>query len=92
MPMRNSAKLYASFRRQASIALDHAVLHLDGATHGVNYAAELDEAPVAGAFHHAPVMYGYGWINQIAPERPQSGQCSIFVGASKPAISDHVRH
>ena len=37
------AKLDASLRRQARIALDHAVLHFDRAAHGVDHAAELDD-------------------------------------------------
>src|SRR5580658_734073 len=86
------AEFDAALGWNASITLDHAVLDLDGAAHGVDHTAELNDTSVPSALHYAPVMYGYGWINQIAPERPQSGQCSIFVGASKPAISDHVRH
>ena len=43
------AELDAALGRQAGVALDHAVLHLDGAAHGVDHAAELDEDAVAGA-------------------------------------------
>jgi TolB-like protein len=56
--------------RNASVALDHAVLHLDGATNGIDHAAELDDAPVAGALHYATVMDTEGRCDQIAPERP----------------------
>ena len=45
---------------------------------------------VAGALHHAPVMYGDGRIDQIAPQRPQPRQSAILVGAGKPTVSDHV--
>jgi hypothetical protein len=55
------------------ITLDHAVLELDGAAHRVDHAAEFNDASVAGALHYAPVMYGYGGIDQIALERPQPG-------------------
>ena len=48
------AKLDAAFGRQAGVALDHAVLHLDRAAHGVDHAAELDAAAVAGALDDAP--------------------------------------
>jgi hypothetical protein len=34
-----------------------------GATHGVDHAAELDEAAVAGALDDAPVMQGDGRID-----------------------------
>ncbi len=48
------AELDAAIRRHAGIALDHGVLHLDGAAHGVDHAAELDERPVAGALDTRP--------------------------------------
>ena len=31
-------------------------------------------------------------VNQIAAERPQPRQYPILIGASEPAVSDHVRH
>ena len=85
------AELDAALGRKPSVALDHAVLHLDGAAHGIDHAAELDEAAVAGALHYAPVMRGDGGIDQIAPQRPQPRKCPLLVGAGKPAVSDHVR-
>ena len=88
--MNADAELDASLGRQAGVALDHAVLHLDGAAHGVDHAAELDEHAVAGALHHAPVMHGDGRIDQIAPKRPEPRQRAILVGAGKPAISDYI--
>ena len=36
-------------RRQAGVSLGHAELNFDGATHGVDYAAEFDDRVVAGA-------------------------------------------
>ena len=57
------AELDAALGRKASVAFDHAVLHLDGAAHSVHHAAELDESAVAGALHDAPVMGGDGGIN-----------------------------
>jgi hypothetical protein len=85
------AELDATLGRKAGVALDHAVLHLDGAAHGIDHAAELAENPVAGALHYAPIMYGDGRIDQITPERPEPRQCPILVGAGKPAVSDHIR-
>jgi hypothetical protein len=31
-------------------------------------------------------------VDQIAPERSQPCKDAILVGASKPAVSDHIRH
>ena len=44
--MNANAKLDAALGRQAGVALDHAILHLDGAAHGVDHAAKFDEAAV----------------------------------------------
>jgi hypothetical protein len=52
--------------RHPRVALDHAILHLDRAAHGVNHAAELDEAAVACTLDDAAMMRGYRGINQIA--------------------------
>ena len=84
------AELDAALGRKAGVALDHAVLHLDGAAHGVDHTAELNEIPVAGALYHAPVMHGHCRIDQIASERAQPRQCAILVHAGKPAVSDHI--
>ena len=85
-----NSKLNAALGRKAGVALNHAVLHLDGAAHGVDDAAELNETSVAGALHHAPVMHGDGRIDQIAAERPEPRQCAILVRAGKPTVSNHI--
>ena len=89
--MDTDAELNATLGRKAGVTLDHTVLHLDGAAHSVDHAAELNENSVAGALHYAPVMYGNGRVDQIAPERPQPRQCPILVSAGKSAVSDHIR-
>jgi hypothetical protein len=72
-----SAKLDAALGRQAGVALDHTILNLDGAAHRVNDAAELYDASVARALHHAPVVHGGGCIDQIASERAQHEPVSV---------------
>jgi hypothetical protein len=47
--------------------IDHAVLHFDGAANCVDHTAKLDDAAVAGALDHTPVMHGDGEGDQIAP-------------------------
>ena len=74
------AELDATLGRKAGVALDHAVLHLDGAAHGIHHAAELDEAAVAGALHYAAMMRGDGGIDQIAPQPAQPRQRPLLVG------------
>jgi hypothetical protein len=50
-------------RGEASVAFDHAVLHLDCAAHGIDHTPKLDDASVASALHHAPAMDGDRWID-----------------------------
>jgi hypothetical protein len=85
------AKLDAAFGRQTGIALDHAILHLDGAADRIHHAAELDDGSVAGAFDHASVVHGNGGGDEIAPERPQPCQRTFLVAAREAAEADHVR-
>ena len=67
-------KFDAPVRRHAGIALDHAVLHFDGAAHRVDHAAELDDRAVAGALDDAAVVDGDGRIDQIAAQRPAAAR------------------
>ena len=69
--MNADAEFDTALGRQAGVALDEAVLHLDGAAHGVDHATELDEAPVAGSFDDAPVMHRDDRIDEVAAQRPQ---------------------
>ena len=85
------AKFDAALRRQARVALDHAVLHFDRAAHGVDHAAKFDQAAVAGALDDAPMMGGDGGVDQIAAQPPQPRQGAILVRAREPAIADDVR-
>jgi hypothetical protein len=86
--MNSNAELDPALRRESGVALDHAVLRLDGAAHGIHDATELDECAVARSLHDAPVMHGDGRIDQIAAQRSQPGKRAIFIGAGKPAVSD----
>ncbi len=64
--MNADPELDALLGRQTGVALDHALLHFDGAVHGVDHAAKLDQAAVAGALDDAAVMRVDGGIDQIA--------------------------
>ena len=88
--MNADAELDAALRRQAGVALDQAVLHLDGAAHRVDHAAELDEIAVPGALDDAPVMRVDGGIDQIAPQPPEPRQRAILVRAREPAVADNI--
>ena len=74
----------------AGVALDHAVLDLDRAAHGVDHAAELDDEPVARAFHQAAVMGGDRRIGEIAPQRAEIRQRAVLIRPGKAAKADHI--
>ena len=76
--------------RDACVALDHRVLHLDGAAHRVYDAAEFDERPIAGALDDATVMNGDRRVDEIASQRPQASQGTILVCAGQPAEANHI--
>ena len=77
-------KFDALVRRDASVALDHRPLDLNGAVHRVDDAPELDNCAVAGALDDAAVMHGDGRIDQVASQRPQPRQNPVLVGSGKP--------
>ena len=89
--MNADAELDAALGRQAGVALGHAVLHFDGAAHGVDHAAELDENAVAGSFDDASVMRVDGGIDQIAAQPTQARERAILVRSREPAVADDVR-
>ena len=80
----------ASVLRQAGVALDHGVLHFDGAAHGVDHAAEFDQSSIAGALYDTTVMHGDRRVDEIAAERPEAGKSAILVRAGEPAETDDV--
>jgi hypothetical protein len=88
--MDTDAELDATLRRKTRVALDHAVLHLDGAANGIDHASELNEDSVAGSLDDTAVMQGDGRVDQIAAERAQPRQRPLLVGASKLAVSGYV--
>ena len=61
------AEFDAALGRNTGIALDEAVLHFDGAAHGVDDAAELDEASIASALNDTAMMSADCGVDQIAP-------------------------
>jgi hypothetical protein len=78
--------------RDLSVALDHRLLDFNSAVHCVDDTPELDNCAIAGALDDAAMVHGDCGVNQIASERAQSRQRSIFVGSGEPRIADHVGH
>jgi len=77
-------------RRHSSVALDHGVLHFDGAAHGVDHAAEFDQSSIAGALYDTAAMHRDRRVDEIAAERPEAGKSAVLVRPGEPAETDHV--
>jgi hypothetical protein len=73
------------------IALDHAVLHLDGTANGIDHTSELNEDAIAHPLNDAAMMHCDGGIDQIAAERAQPGKRPVLVGTRKLAVPGYVR-
>jgi hypothetical protein len=86
------AEIDAAVVRHPNIAVDEAILHRYGAAHGLDHAAELDEATVASALHHPAVVDGDGRVDQLTTQRAQPRQSSVLVRAREPTIADDIRH
>ena len=77
------AELDATLGRKTSVALDHAVLHLDGAAHGIHDASELYEDSVTRPLHYATVMQRR-WSGSIRSLRSARSRASVR-SSSEPA-------
>src|ERR1700720_766346 len=84
------AELDASLGREAGVAFDHAVLHFDRATHGIDHATKLDQSAVARTFDDAAMMHGNGWVKQVAAQRPEPRQRAVLVRAGQPAEPNNI--
>ena len=88
--MNADAELYAAVLGDAGVALDHGALKLDGAAHGVDHAAELDDGAIAGPLDYAAVVNGDGGVDQIAAQGSQAREDAILIGRSQPGKADDV--
>ena len=88
--MNANAKFDLLVECDARVAVDHRVLHFECAAHGVDHAAELDHAAVAGALDDTAVMHGDCGINQIAAQRSQPRKNALLVRSGEPAVADHI--
>src|SRR5262249_20268494 len=72
-------------RRLVGIALVHAALNLDGATHGIDDAGEFGQQAVAGGLDDAALVFVDLGIEHRAPVGLQPGERSFLVEAHQPA-------
>src|SRR6185437_378274 len=84
------AELNPSLLRQPRVALDHAVLHFDRATHRVDHTTEFDDAAVAGALDDAAAVGGDRRVDEIAAKSSEPRKRPLLVDPGQPAIADDV--
>src|ERR1700691_5572275 len=89
--MNAGTELDATLGRETRIALDHAVLHLDGASYGIDQAAELNEDAIASALHDSAAMHVDRGVDQVATHPPEPRKSALLVGAREPRIAHNVR-
>jgi hypothetical protein len=77
--------------RQPGVALDHPILHLDGAAHSIDHTAELDEGTIAGALDHPSFVHSDRGIDEVAPEGTEPRERAVLVSAREPAVSNNIR-
>ncbi len=73
------------------IAPLHALLHLDGATHGVGDGLELDQHAVAGGLDDATPVLGDGGVDQLAAMGHQPGERALLVESPSDGCSQPCR-
>ena len=88
--MNANAKFDATLRRKTGVALNHAVLNLNCATHRVHYATELDDRAVTGALDDTPVVDCDRGIEEVAAQSAQSREDALFVRACQSTVADDV--
>jgi hypothetical protein len=72
------------------VPLDHTIPHFNGATHGVDHAAELDDRAVAGALDDSSIMHRNRWVDEVTAERPEPREDAILVRARMTCLLEEL--
>src|SRR5262249_41211664 len=73
------------------VAPGHALLDDDGATHRFDGTAELGEEAVTHPFDYAAVVFGDGWLDQLAAMALDARDRPFFVHADEPTVAGNIR-
>ena len=73
------------------LPLDHGLLQRDGAQHGVDHGAELDESAIAGRLHQSATMSGQKWVDDVTAQAFERAERARLVAPDQPRVADHVR-
>ena len=77
--------------RNAGVERGHLRLKIHRTSYGVDDAAKIDKQTIAGSLEHTAVMGKDGRVGVFAPQRAQTRQNAVFVGAGQAAEADGIR-
>src|SRR5690242_1724197 len=83
-------KLNLPLRRHHDRRCPHRLLNGERAYDGVDGALKLDDETVAHSAHELPFAFRDTWIDDIAPDRGESGVRAPFIRSHQPRVTDDV--
>jgi len=72
------------------VAPGHALLHFDGATHGLNRADKSDQHAVAGGLNDAAVVRGDAGFDQLLSAGPYLGERPFLVSSNQARVARDI--
>jgi hypothetical protein len=91
VPLINAdSELDALALRHFGIALDHALLNLDGTAHRVYHAGKLNQHSVPGGLDDPAAVHGDLWVHELAPVGLEGGQGALLIGAHEPTVANNI--
>ena len=83
-------ELDAPLVRHSDVAFGHLLLNLDGATHRIDNAGELDQQPVASRLNNAAAMLLDLWVGKLASQLLQRSESAFFVRSHQTRIASDI--
>src|SRR6202011_6249281 len=83
-------ELDALLLRHPDVAFSHLLLNLDGATHRIDNAGELDQQPVASRLNNAAAVLLDLWVGKLASQLLQRSESAFFVRSHQTRISSEL--
>ena len=84
------AELEAPVGRHPRLVGRDRLLHLDGAQHGIDHRAELDQHAIADDLHEPPMMRAQQRLHDLVAQPLQPGDGAGFVQLHQARVADHI--
>jgi hypothetical protein len=85
-----NAQLNRSVVGQIGVARLHPLLDLDRTGDSIYDTWEFGQRPVAGQLEDTTLVFSNLRVDQLGPERLQSGQRADFIATHEPAVTDNI--